>query len=215
VPPPTESYASSALILGIVGVVVFCGPLTGIPAIICGHVARGRIARSNGTLGGGSQAITGIILGWLSLVLWAVAAFVIVRVGSKQVSALMGKGAPMAVEAAQDKLQTALQAYRADFSQLPSLPATNGEQVDLKALIRVLEGGNAKGASYYQSGGNGVEVNKLPADTWLQHVNVAIDLDGDGQVTIGDKKVSGVCAVWSSGPNKRNDLGTGDDVTSW
>src|SRR5580765_260931 len=41
-----------------------CGWLfTAIPAVICGHIARAKIRKSGGTLGGKNMAIAGLILG--------------------------------------------------------------------------------------------------------------------------------------------------------
>mgnify|MGYP001418269542 CR=1 FL=1 len=54
------------MILGIVSFVLCLGFLTGIPAIILGHISRGKIKRSNGQLGGGGMALTGLILGYIT-----------------------------------------------------------------------------------------------------------------------------------------------------
>jgi hypothetical protein len=45
------------------------GFITAIPAIICGHVGRSSIRKSNGTLGGTGMATTGLVLGYLALIL--------------------------------------------------------------------------------------------------------------------------------------------------
>lgn len=64
VAPPTNGKATAAMILGLCIFVV--GFLTGIPAIILGHLALKEINASNGMQGGRGQAITGLILGYLS-----------------------------------------------------------------------------------------------------------------------------------------------------
>src|SRR5437762_13862162 len=47
-----------------------CGWLfTAIPAVICGHVARSKIRKSGGALGGKGIATAGLILGYIALVL--------------------------------------------------------------------------------------------------------------------------------------------------
>lgn len=73
-PPPIPQLRNSALaiwslVLGIIGLVsFFCiGILFAIPAVICGHVALGRINRSAGTLGGYGLALAGLIIGYVSL----------------------------------------------------------------------------------------------------------------------------------------------------
>ena len=65
--PVTPGLATGSLVMGVLS---FCfGPLLGIPAIICGHVARSKIERSNGQLTGGGVALAGLILGYMSFVL--------------------------------------------------------------------------------------------------------------------------------------------------
>ncbi len=62
--------AITSFVLGIVSVVVFCvGPLLGIPAIICGHIAHGRARRAPAQYGGGGFAIAGFVLGYVGLAL--------------------------------------------------------------------------------------------------------------------------------------------------
>lgn len=66
------SLATWSLILGIAAI-VFCivciGPLFGIPAVICGHIALGRIKRANGTMKGHGPALGGLITGYISIAL--------------------------------------------------------------------------------------------------------------------------------------------------
>jgi hypothetical protein len=79
----TNGLAVASLVCGIAQIMV--GPLSGIPAIILGHVARSRISQT-GEQGGG-LALAGLILGYVGLVLFAiiiiaiVAAFSTVQVG--------------------------------------------------------------------------------------------------------------------------------------
>ncbi|MGH9781435.1 MAG: DUF4190 domain-containing protein [Candidatus Acidiferrales bacterium] len=54
----------------ILGLCVFvAGFLTGLPAVILGHMAKTEIKNSNGRLRGDGMALTGLILGYLSLAL--------------------------------------------------------------------------------------------------------------------------------------------------
>jgi hypothetical protein len=65
--PRTNGKAVAAGVCGLL-----CVPtmgLTGIPAVVLGHVARAEI-RSRGELGDG-LALTGLVLGWLSTAGWA------------------------------------------------------------------------------------------------------------------------------------------------
>jgi hypothetical protein len=67
-PPPTSPAAIWSLVLAVLS--FFCGWLfTAIPAVICGHIARSKIRRSGGALGGEGIAAAGLILGYIALVL--------------------------------------------------------------------------------------------------------------------------------------------------
>src|SRR5437773_9372772 len=75
-PPPlvsqpvvhTAPTAIWSLVLAVLS--FFCGWLvTAIPAVICGHIARSKIRKSGGALGGKGVATAGLILGYIALVL--------------------------------------------------------------------------------------------------------------------------------------------------
>lgn len=63
---PTNSKATASLILGIISW-VGASILTGIPAVIVGHMAMREIDASGGTQGGKPLAIIGLVLGYLSI----------------------------------------------------------------------------------------------------------------------------------------------------
>ena len=64
----TSPLAIVSLIAGILGWTLL--PFLGsIGAIITGHMARGEIRRSNGSLDGDGMAMVGLVLGWLSIIL--------------------------------------------------------------------------------------------------------------------------------------------------
>ena len=58
----TEGTAIASLVLAILSMAI--GPFGFIPAIICGHIARGRIRRTPG-LGGDGLALAGLIIGYV------------------------------------------------------------------------------------------------------------------------------------------------------
>jgi hypothetical protein len=62
----SSGLAIASLVLGILSICA-ASVLTGIPAVICGHIALNRINQSNGTIGGKGMAIAGLILGYLSI----------------------------------------------------------------------------------------------------------------------------------------------------
>src|SRR6266513_4027826 len=66
--PRTAPAAIWSLVLAILSFT--CGWLvTAIPAVICGHIARSKIRKSGGALGGKGVATAGLILGYIALVL--------------------------------------------------------------------------------------------------------------------------------------------------
>jgi hypothetical protein len=71
--PRTSATAIWSLVLGILGFLCFSF-VTGIPAVICGHIAQGKIKRSGGALTGSGLAIAGLVTGYISI---AMAIFVI------------------------------------------------------------------------------------------------------------------------------------------
>lgn len=68
--PRTSTAAVVSLIFGVL--TWFALPFLGaIIAVICGHAARSEIRHSAGQLEGGGLAMTGLLLGWFHLALWA------------------------------------------------------------------------------------------------------------------------------------------------
>jgi type II secretory pathway pseudopilin PulG len=70
--PPSQDASTSGLALAslIMGIGTFLlSILTGIPAIICGHLAHSKIKASGGALKGSGMALAGLILGYLSILM--------------------------------------------------------------------------------------------------------------------------------------------------
>jgi hypothetical protein len=67
-PQPTNSMALTSMILGLLGLFV-AWIFTAIPAVICGHIARKQIRTSGGLQTGDGMALTGLITGYLVIVL--------------------------------------------------------------------------------------------------------------------------------------------------
>lgn len=66
--PQTDGKATASLILGILSVTCL-GLLTGIPAIILGHISRKNIRESLGRLKGEGLATAGLVMGYISVAL--------------------------------------------------------------------------------------------------------------------------------------------------
>jgi len=68
----TCELAVWSLVLGILSLMCF-GMVSGIPAVICGHLAQSRIKQSDGSLGGVGLAIGGLVSGYIGIVLTSIA----------------------------------------------------------------------------------------------------------------------------------------------
>jgi type IV pilus assembly protein PilA len=66
-PPKTDGGAIASMVLGIASFVLCLSFLAGIPAIILGHISRSKIRKNMGRLQGDGMALTGLILGYISL----------------------------------------------------------------------------------------------------------------------------------------------------
>lgn len=65
---PNAPLAVWSLILGILSIVL-CGPISAIPAIICGHMARSQIKQEPNALTGEGMALAGLIMGYFAIVM--------------------------------------------------------------------------------------------------------------------------------------------------
>jgi hypothetical protein len=210
--PKTEGMAVFSLVLGVLS--FFCSIFTGIPAIICGHIARARVANSNGALAGGGLAIVGLILGYLS-VLFAIVLIVLVVGVGMQLPGLQQWAAAPAIQTMSPRIAAACNQYRAEKGQFPAATVISGEQVNAEELFAALAAKDANGNPYYDPSGSGIHVNGTPRDPWNEVLQVAIDLNGDGKVNLEGTTVDGSVIVWSKGANKQNEFGGGDDIKSW
>jgi competence protein ComGC len=65
-PPKNSTLAIWSLVLGILSLTL-CSLFAGIPAVICGHMASGRVKRSGGLLTGQGLALAGLITGYVGI----------------------------------------------------------------------------------------------------------------------------------------------------
>jgi hypothetical protein len=118
--PQKRGLAITSLVLGIVSLVLFfacfLGVFCGIPAVILGHLARGRAKKSPDQFGGGGMALAGLIMGYLGLV--ATVAYVIV----------MFTILKPAIKAAMEQAQQQMQAQNMQNIQAMQNAAGNNSQ---------------------------------------------------------------------------------------
>lgn len=65
---PTNGMAIASMVLGICSFVLGSMVLTGLPAVICGHIARRQIRESSHPMGGDGMAMAGLILGYMAII---------------------------------------------------------------------------------------------------------------------------------------------------
>ena len=63
-----DPVAICALVFGILSILL-CGPFLGLPAVICGHLARGRAREETLPSSNGGLALAGLITGYFGLIL--------------------------------------------------------------------------------------------------------------------------------------------------
>jgi type II secretory pathway pseudopilin PulG len=213
-PPPNDGLAVASLCCGI-GSVVCLGALSGVPAIICGHMARGKIARSGGTLGGAGLALAGLIMGYVSVVLTVIA--VIFLMAAVSVPAFVGArmGAQKAMAATQCRsIQLALENYASEYGKYPAVPTDAAGEADNAAVVAVLRAQdttlNPRGVAFFETRSTDIGGGQV-LDPWKRPLHFSFGTGG--KVEAGVEHGSGTTTVWSAGPNGINEKGGGDDVT--
>jgi len=61
------------MLLGIIALATWTGPILGVPAIVLAVRARGRIGAAHGQLGGDSMALAGLVTGILATAIFVLA----------------------------------------------------------------------------------------------------------------------------------------------
>ena len=116
----TSAHAIWSLVLGILSFLCF-GLFAGIPAVICGHVARSNIRKSQGALAGGGMALAGLILGYIGIVVTTLG--VVAAIAVPNYIAYKDKAFCSRVESAANNTVAAISQYYADPNNtgLPSI----------------------------------------------------------------------------------------------
>lgn len=224
-PAASSGLATVSLICGI-GSVIF-GPLTGIPAVITGHIALGKIKKSGGVLQGRGLAITGLILGYVLTVL-SVAIVALTYAGIKSA---VNKAHNVQTRHAASEIEMAVQNFFDEYGALPSNAtsdatfSSNKDTAMFEALLgddktlnpkslRFLSmkvGKDMKNGVIYDASGTSI-IGIF--DPWGGAYNVRLDLDYDDQIEVNGETIKGCRAVvWSNGPDQKE--GTPDDIKSW
>ncbi len=165
----TSALAIWSLVLGILGLLCFSF-LTGIPAIICGHIGRTKIRQSNGTLGGDGLALAGLILGYAGTIISTIAiAGIIAAIAIPQFAAYRQRAICAKTEMEASSAMAAVSCYFANNNPaaLPSLEDLAADPV----------------CSYVPGNGAAVEISGTPEQLQIKVANTA------GQCDMGEKYV--------------------------
>ncbi|MBK1830753.1 DUF4190 domain-containing protein [Verrucomicrobiaceae bacterium R5-34] len=141
VPQPTESrqpetcpLATVSLVLGICA--FFTWIITGIPAVICGHMAKSKIKKSGGALTGSGKATAGLICGYVSFGMIFVIAF-LSALATPVIMKQKRKAEQVQTTSAAKQIFLHLIEYDDDYGQFPesleALAAAN-KSIDLDEL---------------------------------------------------------------------------------
>ena len=222
-PPPqiprNDGLAVVSLVCGIASIVLCLGPLTGIVAVVCGHMARGRIARSSDTLAGAGMALAGLILGYFSFV-WALVLFVFLTLMFPLVGRVKGNAQRMEAKNMDMQLVTALKQYHIEYGKFPlaSTKLDTDSEPDNGAVLDVLRAvntsDNPRRVAFFVARAESFRGSAL-VDPWGHPYRIMLDTNLDNQLNVGSEVVQQNVVVWSLGKNGRDESGMGDDIPSW
>jgi len=117
----TSALAIWSLVLGLVSLLCL-GILAGVPAVICGHIARSKIKQSEEGMGGSGIALAGLILGYIGTVITTLGMVIAITI-----PALIGhadKAICSSVEVEAKKAANAVSCYLAS-SMSENMPTLN------------------------------------------------------------------------------------------
>jgi competence protein ComGC len=116
--PESCGIAITSLVLGILAHVCF-GPLTAIPAVICGHIALSRIKQSQGAVGGQGLAIAGLVLGYVNLAMMVLLIPLMVAIALPNFIMAREKAMAHKCEVQMNMIKFSIDAYQLDNETLP------------------------------------------------------------------------------------------------
>ena len=144
----TDGKAVASLILGVLALTCFW-ILTGIPAIVLGHISRSNIRKSMGRLKGEGMALAGLIMGYLSL---AALPFILIIAAIAIPNLLRSRTAANEASAVASLRTIAVAAvtYESTYPD-KGFPATLDEMADSGAIDSVLAHGSKAGYRFQYS----------------------------------------------------------------
>jgi hypothetical protein len=144
---PKKGLAITSLVLGILSVAC-CFILTGIPAIITGHIGYSRAKNQPQVYGGGGMALAGLILGYFSLLSTLVVAGLLLPALAKAKS----RAQTMACVSNMKQIGLAARIWSNDHNEIfpPSIAAMSNELATPKILVCPSDTSKTKAADFSQ-----------------------------------------------------------------
>lgn len=142
---PTSGLAITSLVLGILSFLCL-GPLMSIPGVICGHIARSKIKKSQGREKGEGLALGGLICGYINIAL--VPLFVAIMIPAF----MQAKDKAEAVSLINDAREIAVGCQRYAIDHDGKYPQTLEELVPGIISDRALHRPNSPGFDYLAAG---------------------------------------------------------------
>lgn len=105
-------------------------------------------------------------------------------------------------------LETALHQYHQTFEQWPPTTTNHVE------IIRFLRGNNDAQRVFLELPPDAMRRGRY-MDPWSRPYYIRLDWEGRGAVELPTTSVPRRVVVWSSGPNRLNEFGAGDDIRNW
>jgi hypothetical protein len=225
-PPPKSPLAVWSFVCGIL---TYCclGPLAGLAAIFCGHLARGAIKRAAGSLGGGGLAIAGLVLGYTGTVITSLVllGWVITAMNSANDAAARRRASSEVRQ-----IVEAVHRFETEYGRLPDVGGDGSHDVTLAQdndrlfnILRAIDrdhAGNPKRIVFFDGLPQWFGSNGVFQDPWGNPFLIRMDMNGDNRVENpygrgpGDTLRETVIA-WSLGKDALPGKDGKGDVLSW
>ena len=183
--PQTSGLAIASLVLGILS--FFTAGLTGIAAVICGHLATGRIKRSNGRLVGRGIAIAGLVTGYLGFVLIFLGILAGIALPVFNSIQVRGKAVKGLAQAKQIALGCKLYAGDHNGNYPETLDQLIPDYVsDRRIFVCPLSADQTSVGYKYYGGTEAYPASKVlleNKDAWKQHFHIVVHMDASGEIT--------------------------------
>ena len=120
-------------------------------------------------------------------------------------------------------LKGALESYKAYYGRFPLTTPSSGNEVNNAKLIEILTAAtndvqvlrqNPNGRKFLETSKESL-VDGAMVDPWGHAYHIAFQAGDPEHLKLGDQLVPATIAIWSDGPNRINEYGTGDDPRSW